>query len=167
MRNELFRYLFDQLWIKLDELCSNRDENKIHQWVYMYTCIYNYYPSNKLLHGSKLSEIENHIEFMRLSYSIFLNNVIAEPIQLISKLLEHQPNDNTRSMTNKKRSTYLQILPHIINCINEYFVTRNINEYDKQSTLIIDLQQWVLSIIRRSETALLDDINSVFVCLND
>ncbi|CAF4887303.1 unnamed protein product [Rotaria sp. Silwood1] len=166
IREELFRFLFDLLWTKLLKLCSSRDENQIQQWSYMYTFIYKYYPSGTLLRSTKLADIGDQIEFMRLAYSIFLNENIPNPIRLVSQLLEHQPNENSEGISSNK-SSYLKILPDIINIIHEYFANRNANEHVGDGILLIDFQQWIISILKTSKQRTQDDINSVFVCLGD
>lgn len=166
VREDLFRSLFDLLWTKLRELCSTRDEKQIEQWSYMYTFIYKYYPSGTLLRSTRLADIGDQIEFMRLAYSIFMNETMPDPTQLVSELLQHQPHEN-RSRISSNKSPYLKMLPSIINTIHEYFVNRNENEHTGDSTLMIDFQEWIISILKTSKPQSQDDINSVFVCLGD
>ncbi|CAF4870393.1 unnamed protein product [Rotaria sp. Silwood1] len=165
-REELFRFLFDLLWNKLNQLCASTDEKDIQQWTYMYTFIYKYYPSDALLCSTKLVDIGNQIEFMRLSYSIFVDETIPDPTQLVTQLLKHQPRDTLRSSISNNKSSYLKILPTIINIIHEYLSNRIDNEHAGSSSLMIDFQQWILSILRTSKPRTQDDINNIFVCLD-
>ncbi|CAF1064818.1 unnamed protein product [Adineta steineri] len=158
IREELFRVLFDLLWTRLRELCLNKDEKQIQQWSYMYTFINKYYPSGKLLRSTKLAEIGHQVEFMRLAYTILLNETISDPMQLIPRLLEYLPQENRLRISNNNKSSYLKRLPDIINTIHEYL---------GDCTLMIDFQQWIISILKTSEQRSQDDINSVFICLDD
>ncbi|UJR16744.1 hypothetical protein I4U23_003644 [Adineta vaga] len=158
IREELFRILFDLLWTRLRELCLNRDEKQIQQWSYMYTFINKYYPSGTLLRSTKLAQIRNQLEFMRLAYAIFLNETVSDSVQLISRLLEYLPQENTSRISNNNKSPYLERLSDIINTIHEY---------SEDCTLMIDFQQWIISILKTSKQQSQDDINCVFICLGD
>ena len=167
VRDELFRFLFDLLWAQLCELCSNKDEKRIHQWTYMYTFVHKYYPSDAVLRSARLDEIGNQIQFMRLSYSILLDETIADPAQLVAQLLDLQLRGQTRTSINNNESTYLKILPLIFNTINQYFENRNETERSGGCTLMIDFQKWIITILRASTQRSQDDIDNVFVCLGD
>ena len=160
VREKLFRTLFDLLWKKLTELCSNPTQEEIVQWIYMYTFIQKYYPSNTLLRTTKLAQIANRIEFMRLSYAILANETIPEPVRLVSRLLTHLPDNSIRSSLGNNKSAYLEILPTILNTIYEH-------EPMEKNTLMIDVQQWILSILKTSKQRSQDEINAVFTSLGD
>ena len=165
VREKLFQQLFDLLWTKLEKLCSSKDEQQIQQWAYMYSFIYQYYPSDTLLRSVKLADAANQIEFMRLSYSIFMNETIPDPTQLISQLLKVQSRDAVRPSITNNKSSYIKMLPAIINTIHEYFASKNENEHVEDCTLMIDFHQWLISILRASKQRSQDDINNIFTCL--
>ena len=161
VRDEFFRILFERLWTNLIDLFSNEKKNTIEQWTYMYTFIDKYYPSNTVLRSTKLTQIANQIEFMRLAYAIFLNENILEPIELLHHLLVHLPRDQLRSsINNSQRLTFVKLIPDILNTIFEH---KQIDE----CTLMIDIQQWLISILRTSKQRSQDDINNVFISLGD
>ncbi|CAF3699069.1 unnamed protein product [Rotaria sordida] len=149
VRENLFTLMFDYLWNNLYQLCSNNDNSE--QWIHIYSFISKYYPSNKVL-GQQPTHIKNQIEFMNLAYLIFLNDKIPEP----KKLLSHLLND-----TNLIDSNFKQ-LPTIIQYVNEYFTNQNINS----SALMIDLQQWIISILKASKKSCKQEINYLLNYLN-
>ncbi|CAF1277339.1 unnamed protein product, partial [Rotaria sordida] len=85
LHETFFFSIFNYLWQNLNELCSNKQDHEI--WIYVYTFISKYHPSQKVLSAMKLSDIRNQIDFMTLVYSIFLNDTIIQPLELVSILL--------------------------------------------------------------------------------
>jgi len=83
---------------------------------------------------------------MSLAYLIFLNEKTLEPQELILNLLTETKFD--------RKSDCLKLLPKLIEIIHR----RNIDN----STLIIDLQQWILSLLKTST----QEINVLFKYLN-
>ncbi|CAF4215359.1 unnamed protein product, partial [Rotaria sp. Silwood2] len=149
VRENLFTLMFDYLWNNLCRLCSNDDN--CEQWIYNYSFISKYYPSNKVL-SQQPTHIKNQIEFMNLAYLIFLNDKIPEQKKLVSHLL-----NNTHLIDNNFKQ-----LPTIIQYLNEYFTNQNING----STLMIDLQQWIISILKVSKKSCKQEINYLLNYLN-
>ena len=147
VRERFFRLIFDYLWENLGQICS-KNEN-IQAWIYTYTFISKYFPSDKVLQSTQLVEIKSQIEFMNLAYLIFLNETTCEPQELILNLLKET------KFTNK--SNCVKLLPKIIDTIQEYFQRKNI----ENSTLIIDLQQWISSILTKTQ-----EITFLFQYLN-
>jgi hypothetical protein len=148
IREKVFRLIFDYLWQNLCELCSNNENNQ--KWIYTYTFISKYYPSDKVLQSTQLIDIKSRIEFMNLAYLIFLNEKTPEPQELVLNLLK-DTNFNTESVC-------LKLLPKMIDIIHQYLENKNIDN----STLIIDLQQWILSILK----SMTGEINFLFKYLN-
>ncbi len=148
VREKFFRLIFDYLWKSLDQLCSNNENTEA--WIYTYTFISKYYPSDKVLQSTELIDIKSQIEFMNLAYLIFLNEKTPKPQELVLNLLK-----DTKF---NKKSNCLKLLPKIIDSIDQYFKRKNINN----STLIIDLQQWILSILK----TMTQEINFLFKYLN-
>jgi hypothetical protein len=83
---------------------------------------------------------------MNLAYLIFLNEKILKPQELVFNLLNE--------ITFNRKSNCLKLLPDIIEIIHR----RNLDN----STLIIDLQQWILSILKTNT----QEINFLFKYLN-
>ncbi len=133
VRETFFRLIFDCLWQTLCQLCSNNENNKA--WIYTYTFITKYYPSDKVLQGMQLIDIKNQIEFMTLAYSIFLNETTSEPQELVSTLL--------RKTNFNESSNCLRLLPDMTDIIHQYLERKNIHN----STLMIDLHQWIIAIL--------------------
>jgi hypothetical protein len=148
LRETFFRSIFDSLWKILCQICSNNENNQA--WIYTYTFISKYYPSDKVLQSTQLIDIKSQIEFMNLAYFIFLNEKTPEPQELIVNLLKDTNFNET--------SVCLKLLPKIIETIHQYFEKKNID----QSTLIIDLQQWIVSILK----TMTQEINFLFQYLN-
>ena len=144
VRKRFFRLIFDYLWENLVELCSKNGDNQA--WIYTYTFISKYYPSEKVLQSAHLIDIKCQIDFMSLAYSIFLNEKTTEPQELINSLLK-ETKFNTKS-------DCLKLLPDIMEIIHR----RN----PDNSTLPIDLQQWILSILKNNT----QEINFLFKYLD-
>ncbi|CAF4274422.1 unnamed protein product, partial [Adineta steineri] len=85
VRETFFRLIFDYLWKNLCQLCSNHENSEA--WIYTYTFISKYYPSEKVLQSMQLIDIKNQIEFMNLAYLILMNEKTPEPQDLVSNLL--------------------------------------------------------------------------------
>ncbi|CAM4970115.1 unnamed protein product [Rotaria socialis] len=145
LREKFFYSIFNYLWENLNRLNTN-DET----WIYAYTFISKYYPSEKVLRGLQLSEIKNRIEFMNLAYLIFLNDTLVKPHELISILLK-EINFNWSSVC-------LKLLPTITDIIGRYLETKNI----ANSTLFIDLQQWTLTILKSTKQPSQQDVYFLF-----
>ncbi len=161
IRENLFRLMFDHLWKNLFDLCSTNNNNNIEQWIHSYTFISKYYPSDKVLKRQQLVQVKGQIEFMNLAYLIFLNEKIPEPKQLVLKLLQNTlliDNQNINSET----SICLQFLPIIIKTIHEYFEDNNANN----STLLIDIQQWIILTLKTSNQSYRQEIIYLLKFLN-
>ncbi|CAF3718863.1 unnamed protein product [Rotaria socialis] len=134
LRETFFCLIFNYLWENLNKLCTNNENYET--WIYAYTFISKYYPSEKILRGMQLSDIKSQLEFMNLSYLIFLNDTISEPHQLITILLKE---------TNINRSSVcLRLLPKMADIIYRHLTDKNI----ANSTLFIDLQQWAIALLK-------------------
>ncbi|CAF4719416.1 unnamed protein product, partial [Rotaria sp. Silwood1] len=169
VREKLFRFMFDNLWKNLCEFCSNNNNNNNNNtsdlWMHTYTFISKYYPSDKVLQRTQLIEIKEQIEFMNLSYFILVNDKILQAKELVSNLLKdvHLVHiNNNRLNRNQGKSFYLKLLPKIIDCIQQYFENKNINN----STLMIDIQQWIISMLKSSIESCKEDIENLFKGLN-
>ncbi|CAF1276204.1 unnamed protein product, partial [Didymodactylos carnosus] len=143
-RENIFRLMFDCLWSKLCHLCEIKDELSLMTWIQTYTFISKYYPSQNVLHCVQLQTIRFKIDFMHLSYLILMNEKTPTPIVLVAYLL----NENAIDVG---PNSCLSILSSIIELINEYFDEKNCN----CSTLMIDVQQWIISILK---TTSIDDV---------
>ncbi|CAF4842456.1 unnamed protein product, partial [Rotaria sp. Silwood1] len=153
IREKFFYLIFDYLWKTLNKLCSNNENYET--WIYAYTFISKYYPSEKILRGIQLNSIKSQIEFMNLAYLIFLNDTITEPQELILMLLKD---------TNFNRSsTCLKLLSNMTDVICQYLRKKNINN----STLFIDLQQWIITILKSITRPSQQDIHVLFKYLDN
>ncbi|CAF4417015.1 unnamed protein product [Rotaria sp. Silwood2] len=164
VREKLFRFMFDNLWKNLCELCSNN--NTSETWMHIYTFISKYYPSDKVLQRTQLIEIKEQIEFMNLAYFILINDNIPQAKELVSNLLKdiHLVHINNNNILNRNqgKSFYLKLLPKIIDSIELYFENKNINN----STLMIDIQQWIISMLKSSTESCKEEIENLFQGLN-
>ncbi|CAF1416941.1 unnamed protein product, partial [Rotaria sordida] len=147
VRENLFRLMFYHLWNKLYDLCqTNKDPI---QWIHSYTLISKYYPSKQVLQRIEYVHMKVKIEFMNLIYFILLNEKLLEPIKLIQQLLNDtliiQDNIDNHYI-NLDEINCLQLLTIIIQIIDQYFKNNHINN----STLMIDIQQWIISILKTS-----------------
>ncbi len=152
VRERFFRSIFDYLWKNLSQLCLNNENNKA--WIYTYTFISKYYPSEKVLKGTELIKIKNKIEFMNLAYLIFFNDKTSEPQELVSILL--QETDFNQS------SICLKLLPNLTDIICRYSISKNIDNL----TLMIDLQQWIITILKSTGQTSKQDVHSLFEYLD-
>ncbi|CAF5023175.1 unnamed protein product, partial [Rotaria magnacalcarata] len=164
VRETLFRFMFDYLWKNLCEFCSKNDTND--EWIHIYTFISKYYPSDKVLQRTQLIEIKEQIEFMNLAYLILINDTTPEPKNLISSLLNDihivHINNNNNIFRNQSKSVYLKLLPTIIDYIQSYLENRNA----QNSTLMIDLQQWIVSMLKSCTESCKEEIGNLFIGLN-
>jgi hypothetical protein len=161
VREELFRCMFDHLWKNLLNICSNNDESS-EIWIESYVFISKYYPSDKVLEQIQLTGIKRELELMNLAYLIFLNEKITHPKELISRLLSRIDSKNSERNINYDTSPFLNILPKIIETIHQYFTDKNEND----STLMIDLQQWIVSTLKQATQSCTEEINYLFKYLN-
>lgn len=145
VRIRFFRIIFDCLWANLREICSKKENHQI--WISTYTFISKYYPSEQVLQSKQLMDIKNQIELMHLAYLIFLNENIPQPQELIANLFD-EIDGNRKSLS----------IPSLINTIDRYFERKGLD----QSTLIIDLQQWILSVLKTNT----QEINLLFQYLD-
>jgi hypothetical protein len=155
--------MFDHLWKNLLHLCSTN--NNIEQWIHSYTFISKYYPSEKVLQRLQLVQVKGRIEFMNLAYLIFLNEKTPEPKKLVFKLLQDTSliqDDIDSGNRNYTTSICLKLLPIIIKTIHQYFENQNANN----STLLIDLQQWIISTLKTSHQSCRQEIIYLFKFLN-
>ncbi|CAF0904066.1 unnamed protein product [Adineta ricciae] len=153
IRERFFRLIFDYLWQNLRQLCLTNESNQ--EWVYAYTFVSKYYPSEKVLQSMQLTDIKNQIEFMNLAYLIFLNNNIIEPQKLVAMLL---------GGTNFAESSIcIHLLSDITDIIQRYLRNNGIDN----STVFIDLQQWILTILKSSSQHSKSDIQLLLKYVNN
>ncbi|CAF1668794.1 unnamed protein product, partial [Adineta ricciae] len=157
VREELFRSMFDYLWKYLCELCSTNHENN-EKWIHAYTFISKYYPSEKVLSRTQLINIKDQIDFMNLAYLIFLNDKTPQPKQLVAHLLKNLHQNHHHAM----KSMYLKLIPKIIELIQNYLDEHHINN----STLMIDVQQWIILMLKSTTDSCKDEIKDLFRDLN-
>ena len=150
IRDDLFRSMFEQIWIKLVEISSHPSDH-LEQWIYSYTLICKYYPSTKVLQRRQLLQMKGQIEMMHLAYLIFLNEKTPQPVQLVAALLRNVPFMENNADLVSETSVCVRFLPAILRTMDEYFQ----NEGANNSSLMIDLLQWILSIIKSSEKDIL------------
>lgn len=161
MREELFRRMFDALWKRLLQLCTNQNENRT-SWIQNYVFVSKYYPSDKVLEQIQLVEIRKNLEFMNLAYVILLNEKISHPQELVSSLLNIINSNDHDGYINYETSYLLKMLPKIIETIHQHCVDKNENA----STLMIDLQQWIVSLLKTNRQSCNDEISYLFKYLN-
>ena len=139
---KLFKSMFKHLWTYICKVCLKNDNTQ--QWIRIYHFISTYYPSNKMLDVIQLGKNSTaRMEFMRLAYLIFLNEKTPDASKLISNLFSETKLDDE---SNRERLDWHEILPNVINSIQKYFENKNADV----STLIIDISQWIMSILRMS-----------------
>ena len=156
----LFRLMFNYLW---KNLCST--DESIEPWIHFYTFISKYYPSNKVLEHRQLVQFKSQIEFMNFAYLIFLNETTPEPKQLVLQLLDktlllHGDIDGLN--INFETSICSRHLPVIIDRIEKYFENKNIHN----STLMIDIQQWIISTLKSLNQSSEPEIKTLLKFLN-
>ncbi|CAF3818218.1 unnamed protein product [Rotaria sp. Silwood1] len=163
VRERLFRRMFDDLWKNLSDVHFN-DQTK-ETWILCYTMISKYYPSSKVLEQTQLIDIKFRIEFMNLAHFILLNENLTKPEELVIKLLQqfeflqqNEPNYHG----GQQKSPYIERYSSIIETINDYIEENNL----PKSTLMIDVQQWIISILKATNDSYRDEIFSVFKYLN-
>jgi hypothetical protein len=159
IRENLFRLMFDYLWKNLCHLCST--EHSTNQWIHSYTFISKYYPSEKVLEQIQLVRVKGQIEFMNLAYLIFLNEKTSQPKELILQLLHntsllHDDDIDGRRINSGRTSVCLKLLPIIINTIHE----------NQNTTLMIDIQQWIISLLKSSNQSYEEEIKYLLKFLN-
>jgi hypothetical protein len=163
VRENLFRLMFDYLWKNLCNLCST--DHSTDQWIHSYTFISKYYPSDKVLEQIEFVRLKVQIEFMNLAYLIFLNEQTPQPKELVLQLLQDTSlinEDLDGRRINFGTSVCLKLLPTIINTIKNYLETKNVNN----STLMIDIQQWIISILKSSNQSCEEEIKHLLKFLN-
>ena len=138
----LFELVFKHLWDSLCIMCEKNDNSP--EWIRMYNFISTYYPSNKILNFIQLEKNSKaQMDFMRLAYLIFLNGKTPEANKLISNLL-HETKLVDKNY--HERLDWHELLPNVIHSVQKYFEHQNADS----SALIIDLLQWVISILKTS-----------------
>ena len=152
VRENLFRLIFDHLSTNL----LHFDQN----WMQSYGFISKYYSSEKVLQRTQFLEIKDQIDFMNLAFLILLNEKIPQPI--VSHLLNniHENNRGLNRMPGK--SIYLKLSSKVIDTVQQYFEEKN----EQNSTLMIDLQQWIIHLLRSSTDSCEDEIVHLFKELN-
>ncbi|CAF4185533.1 unnamed protein product, partial [Adineta steineri] len=134
--------MFKQLWINLSDLCQINEDPK--QWIHSYMLISKYHPSEQVLGRIEFIDMKVKIEFMNLSYLIFLNEQTPQPIKLIQQLLYDTSLIQDKHFMNFSGSNCLKYLPLIVERIDQYFKENN-------STLMMDIQQWIIETIKKSK----------------
>jgi hypothetical protein len=163
VRECLFRRMFDDLWKNLSDVCFN-DQTK-ETWILCYTMISKYYPSSKVLEQTQLIDIKSNIEFMNLAHFILLNENLTKPEELVTKLLqqfEFLEQNQAHYHVGQQKSPYIERYSSIVETINEYIEENNL----PKSTLMIDIQQWIISILKATDTSYREEIFSLFKYLN-
>ena len=163
VRENLFQLMFRHLWTNLCHLCQINEDTK--QWIQSYTLISKYYPSERVLQRMEFVHMKVKIEFMNLIYFILLNEKTPEPIKLIQQLLNDTSliqDDIDGRHINFEGSSCLQLLPSIIQTIDQYFKENNVNN----GTLMIDIQQWIISTLKGSKGSSHQQIISLLKFLN-
>ncbi|CAF0874792.1 unnamed protein product [Didymodactylos carnosus] len=163
VRECLFRRMFDDLWKNLSDIRSN-DQTK-ETWILCYTMISKYYPSSKVLQQTQLIDIKSHIEFMNLAHFILLNENLTKPEELVTKLLqqfEFLQQNELNYHGGQQKSPYIKRYSSIVGTVNEYIEEKNL----PKSTLMIDVQQWIISILKATDTSYSEEIFSLFKYLN-
>ena len=163
VRERLFRRMFDDLWKYLSDVCFNNQAKET--WVLCYTMISKYYPSDKVLEQTQLINIKRRIEFMNLAHFILLNENLTTPEELVAKLMQqfeflrqNEPNYHG----GRQKSPYIESYPLIIQTINKYIEEKNL----PKSTLMIDVQQWMISMLKATDESYREEIISLFKYLN-
>ena len=152
LRETFFRLIFDHLWTDLRQLSSKKGDYQA--WMQTYTFMTKYYPSEKVLERIQLMEIKGQIDLMNLAYLVFLNDRTTKPQQLVASLLTE--------IRVSSGSDCLKSLPKIVEIIDRHFQTHRIVD----STLIIDLQQWVIFILKSLTQTSEQEILFLFKYLN-
>ena len=152
LRETFFRLIFDHLWTDLRQVSLKKGDYQA--WMQTYTFITKYYPSEKVLELIQLVEIKGQIDLMNLAYLVFLNDRTKEPQELVTRLLN--------GIRVSSGSDCLKSLPKIIEIIERHFQTHHI----ANSTLIIDLQQWVIFILKSLAQTSEQEILFLFKYLN-
>ncbi|CAF3300646.1 unnamed protein product, partial [Rotaria sp. Silwood2] len=163
VRENLFRLMFHHLWTKLCDLCQTNENPK--QWIHSYTLISKYYPLERVLQRMEYAHMKLKIEFMNLVYLILLNEKTPQPIKLIQQLLNNSSliqDDMENYHINVYGSSCLQLLTYIIQTIDQYFEKSNSNN----STLMIDIQQWIISTLKGSKRSSHQEIITLLKFLN-
>jgi hypothetical protein len=163
VRERLFRRMFDDLWKNLSDVCFNGQAKET--WILCYTMISKYYPSSKVLEQTQLIDIRSRIEFMNLAYFILLNENLTKPEELAAKLLqqfEFLQQNEANYHGGQQKSPYIERYSSIIETVNKYIEEKNL----PKSTLLIDVQQWIISILKSTNDSYREEIFSLFKYLN-
>ncbi|CAF1212894.1 unnamed protein product [Rotaria sp. Silwood1] len=163
VRENLFRLMFHHLWTNLCHLCQTNEDTKT--WIHSYALISKYYPSDKVLQRLEFVQMKFKIEFMSLVYLILLNEKTPQPVKLIQRLLNETSltqDDIDGHHMNFDGSSCLQLLPTIIQTIDQYFEENNSNN----GTLMMDIQQWIIATIKVSKRSSRQEIISLLKFLN-
>ncbi|CAF4347849.1 unnamed protein product, partial [Rotaria magnacalcarata] len=135
------------------------------KWIYNYTLISKYYPSERVLQRLEFVQLKIKIEFMNLAYLILLNQKTPQPTKLIQQLLHDTSlaeDDIDGRHIHFEGSSCLQLLPTIISVIDRYFEENNGNN----GTLMMDIQQWIISTIKTSKGSSQQEIIFLLKFLN-
>ncbi|CAF4081752.1 unnamed protein product, partial [Rotaria sordida] len=163
VRERLFRRMFDDLWKSLLDVCFNGQAKET--WILCCTMISKYYPSSKVLEQTQLIDIKSHIEFINFAHFILLNENIEKPEELVAKLLQQfkflQQNE-LNYHGGQKKSPYIERYPSIIETVNNYITEKDL----PKSTLMIDVQQWIISILKSTNDSYREEICLLFKYLN-
>ena len=159
IREKLFALMFTHLWDNLAQAVRTRQGNN-DVWVENYNLISRYYPSEQVLGRLELVDMKDRIEFMNLAYLILLNEQIPQPITLVQRLLNVLKLSDYR---NYSRVTVCEEkLPEIVDEISQYCQAHGITE----STLMIDIQQWIIRILKSSYRSTKEGVIALFKFLN-
>ncbi|CAF0853978.1 unnamed protein product [Adineta steineri] len=102
------------------------------------------------------------VAFMNLSYLIFLNEQTPQPIKLIQQLLYNTSLIQDDHFMNFSGSNCLKYLLLIVQRTDQYFKENN----SISSTLMMDIQHWIIQTIRKSKKSLHQEITYLLKLIN-
>ena len=162
-RESLFQLMFEHLWRNFCDLAETDED--VQQWIYSYTMISKYYPSKPVTRAIDFALINGRIDFMNLAYLILLNEKTPNPKELVRRLLALTPlkqGDIDGRNINRMGSICLKLLSEIIQTIYGYFQEGNADN----STLMIDIQQWIIATLKSSKQSSREEIVCLLKFLN-
>jgi hypothetical protein len=163
VHEHLFRRMFDKLWKCLADVCYKGQAKDT--WVLCYTMISKYYPSDKVLQQIQLINIKLQIAFMNLAHFILLDENLTQPEELVTKLMEQfefLQQDEPNYRIGREKSPYIVRYPLIVQMINKYIDEKHL----PKSTLMIDVQQWIISMLKVTDESYRDELISLLKYLN-
>lgn len=138
LREKTLRFIFDHLWRTFCHCCSTTKLDHVQSWMNVYTFISKYYPSDKVLDNILVADIKGQLQLMHLAYFIFVNQKASEGHRFITTIF------NSIDWTGE--IDCLTCLPEIIERTHRYVQ----DDASGSSTLIIDVYQWIIWLLRSS-----------------